>query len=147
MELTPRQPELDLGGAVGRVPGGPQDRLISYLPLAHIAEQHGSICNHALAGYQLYFARSLESLGEHLQEVHPTVFFGVPRVWEEDAGRHCHQAGGRHGRQGPAGAGPCAPGAPGTPSACRRTPGAWLDRQYRWAHQLVHRKGAGRAGL
>ena len=62
---------------------GPQDRLLSYLPLAHIAEQHGSICNHALAGYQLYFARSLERLGEHLQEVHPTVFFGVPRVWEK----------------------------------------------------------------
>lgn len=62
---------------------GPDDRLISYLPLAHIAEQLGSIHNHALAGYQLYFARSLESLGEHLAEVHPTVFFGVPRVWEK----------------------------------------------------------------
>lgn len=62
---------------------GPQDRLISYLPLAHIAEQLGSICNHAVAGYQLYFARSLDSLGEHLKEVHPTVFFGVPRVWEK----------------------------------------------------------------
>ncbi|MEI2622849.1 MAG: AMP-binding protein [Giesbergeria sp.] len=61
----------------------PQDRLISYLPLAHVAEQMGAICNHVLAGYQLYFASSLETLGEHLQEVHPTIFFGVPRVWEK----------------------------------------------------------------
>ena len=61
----------------------PQDRLISYLPLAHVAEQMGAICNHVLAGYQVYFANSLETLGEHLQEVHPTVFFGVPRVWEK----------------------------------------------------------------
>jgi len=59
------------------------DRLISYLPLAHIAEQMGAIHNHAFAGYAIYFARNMESLGEHLQEVHPTIFFGVPRVWEK----------------------------------------------------------------
>jgi long-chain acyl-CoA synthetase len=61
----------------------PDDRLISYLPLAHIAEQLGAVHNHANVGYPLYFARDMESLGEHLKEVHPTVFFGVPRVWEK----------------------------------------------------------------
>lgn len=59
------------------------DRLLSYLPLAHIAEQMGAIHNHAHTGYPLYFARSLEALPEHLREVHPTIFFGVPRVWEK----------------------------------------------------------------
>lgn len=59
------------------------DRLISYLPLAHIAEQLGAIHNHITIGYAIYFARNMESLGEHLKEVHPTIFFGVPRVWEK----------------------------------------------------------------
>ena len=61
----------------------PADRLISYLPLAHVAEQLGAIHNHVTVGYTLYFAQSIESLGEHLKEVHPTIFFGVPRVWEK----------------------------------------------------------------
>lgn len=61
----------------------PADRLISYLPLAHVAEQLGAIHNHVNAGFTLYFAQSIESLGDHLKEVHPTIFFGVPRVWEK----------------------------------------------------------------
>ncbi len=61
----------------------PADRLISYLPLAHVAEQLGAIHNHITAGYVIYFARSIESLGAHLIEVRPTIFFGVPRVWEK----------------------------------------------------------------
>jgi long-chain acyl-CoA synthetase len=61
----------------------PQDRVISYLPLAHVAEQLGAIHNHVAIGYALYFAKSLETLRDHLAEVRPTVFFGVPRVWEK----------------------------------------------------------------
>lgn len=60
-----------------------RDRMISYLPLAHIAEQMGSMHNQAHAGFQVFYAQSIESLGDHLKEVHPTVFFGVPRVWEK----------------------------------------------------------------
>jgi long-subunit acyl-CoA synthetase (AMP-forming) len=30
-----------------------------------------------------YFAESLEALPENLREVRPTIFFGVPRVWEK----------------------------------------------------------------
>ncbi len=57
--------------------------LVSYLPLSHIAEQvcslHGPLWN----GIQVYFAESFEKLGENLREARPTVFFGVPRVWEK----------------------------------------------------------------
>ena len=35
------------------------------------------------AGYSIYFAESIEKLGDNLKEVQPTVFFGVPRVWEK----------------------------------------------------------------
>ena len=60
-----------------------RDRLVSYLPLAHIAEQMGSMHNQVHSGFTVYFARSMEELGEHLKEVRPTIFFGVPRVWEK----------------------------------------------------------------
>lgn len=62
---------------------GPNDISLSYLPLSHIAEQclsiHGPMAMSAL----LYFAESLEKLPESLREVRPTVFLGVPRVWEK----------------------------------------------------------------
>jgi long-chain acyl-CoA synthetase len=59
------------------------DRVISYLPLAHIAELMGSLHNQAHIGFAVYFARSIDQLSEHLKEVRPTIFFGVPRVWEK----------------------------------------------------------------
>jgi long-chain acyl-CoA synthetase len=59
------------------------DRLISYLPLAHIAERMLSVHSFAAYGPKLYFARSVQELSQHLAEVRPTLFFGVPRVWEK----------------------------------------------------------------
>lgn len=56
---------------------------ISYLPLSHIAEQMLSIHGPMAMGSVLYFAESLEKLGETLAEVRPTLFMGVPRVWEK----------------------------------------------------------------
>ena len=62
---------------------GDDDTLLSYLPLSHIAEQLGSIYIPILRGYQLYFAESFEKLPENLKAARPTLFFGVPRVWEK----------------------------------------------------------------
>jgi long-chain acyl-CoA synthetase len=59
------------------------DSAISYLPLSHIAEQVFSIHGHLTAGYQLYFVESIEKVPENLKEVEPTIFFGVPRIWEK----------------------------------------------------------------
>lgn len=62
---------------------GANDRMLSYLPLSHIAEQLLSIHVPITAGGNVYFAESIENLGENLKEVRPTLFFGVPRVWEK----------------------------------------------------------------
>lgn len=59
------------------------DVLLSYLPLSHIAEQVCSIYAPIVNGLQVYFAQSFEKLPENLREVRPTLFFGVPRVWEK----------------------------------------------------------------
>lgn len=59
------------------------DCSLSYLPLAHIAEQMFTIHVPGSAGYPVYYAESLDLLPQNLVEVQPTVFFGVPRIWEK----------------------------------------------------------------
>lgn len=60
----------------------PNDVLLSYLPLSHIAEQMFTVHNAASVGYAVYFAESIQQLPDNLREVQPTIFFGVPGVWE-----------------------------------------------------------------
>jgi len=62
---------------------GPGDRMLSYLPLSHIAEQVVSLYAAMASGACTWFAESLEKLGENLRDARPTLFFGVPRVWEK----------------------------------------------------------------
>ncbi len=69
--------------AVELVGGGPTDVSLSYLPLSHIAEQVFTIHGPATMGSAIYFARSLDKVPEDLKDVQPTIFFGVPRIWEK----------------------------------------------------------------
>jgi len=59
------------------------DQIISYLPLSHIAEQVISLHVPTLVGATSWFAESMDLLGQNLAEARPTVFVGVPRVWEK----------------------------------------------------------------
>ncbi len=59
------------------------DSALSYLPLSHIAEQMFSIHGPLTHGYPIYFAESIDKVPDNLKEVQPTVFFGVPRIWEK----------------------------------------------------------------
>jgi len=61
------------------------DRVISYLPLAHIAERSVSEFRSYVYGNVVYFAQGIDRLGEHLRDVRPTAFFAVPRIWEKMA--------------------------------------------------------------
>jgi long-chain acyl-CoA synthetase len=60
-----------------------QDTSLSYLPLSHIAEQMFTLYAPITSGARVYFAQSIEKMPDNLKEVQPTVFFGVPRVWEK----------------------------------------------------------------
>ncbi|CAN5925446.1 AMP-dependent synthetase/ligase [soil metagenome] len=62
---------------------GPEDVTVSYLPLSHVAEQLLTIHGPMAMGSVVCFAESLDKLGENLADVRPTVFMGVPRVWEK----------------------------------------------------------------
>jgi len=63
----------------------PGDRTLSYLPIAHIAEQQSSVHNHVSTGAIMHFAQSMDTLADDLKACRPVVFFGVPRVWEKMA--------------------------------------------------------------
>ncbi len=61
----------------------PRDRLVSYLPLCHVAEQMFSLHIPLFSGAEVNFAESLRTVQEDLREISPQIFFGVPRIWEK----------------------------------------------------------------
>ena len=70
-----------IGAGIKRIPMGQEDRMLSYLPLAHVVErvlvEHGWL----RTGMQLFFADSLDTFALDLQRAQPTIFFSVPRLW------------------------------------------------------------------
>lgn len=62
---------------------GDTDCSLSYLPLSHIAEQMFTLHIPITTGARVYYAESIEAVPENLKEVQPTIFFGVPRIWEK----------------------------------------------------------------
>lgn len=134
-----------VSGALG---GSSNERVISYLPLAHVAEQMISLHGPAQRGFTVYYARKIEDLSQYLVEVRPTIFFGVPRVWEKmhaaieakisaatgikgglarwamHTGRRWHDADINNER-----------------------PGLWLSLQKRLAGKLIHNKVKAAIGL
>ncbi len=65
------------------VSGRSSDVSLSYLPLSHIAEQVFTLHGPITMGSVVYFAESIDKVPENLKEVQPTIFFGVPRIWEK----------------------------------------------------------------
>ena len=59
------------------------DSVVSYLPLCHVAEQIFSVFLPLSLGMTANFAESLRTIQEDLREIAPTVFLGVPRIWEK----------------------------------------------------------------
>jgi len=59
-----------------------KDALVSYLPLCHAAERIFSILIPMKSGAVVNFAESINTVQESLREIAPTIFMGVPRIWE-----------------------------------------------------------------
>lgn len=58
-------------------------RVVSYLPMAHIAERMMSHYQQLVLGYSVYCCPDANQLSSYLKDVHPEIVFGVPRVWEK----------------------------------------------------------------
>lgn len=61
---------------------GPDDLILTYLPLCHVAERIFSTWSSVARGPSLNFAESIETVQQNLREIQPTIFFAVPRIWE-----------------------------------------------------------------
>jgi long-chain acyl-CoA synthetase len=57
------------------------DRLLSYLPLAHITERTCTAGPAIYAGCQCYFVESLDTFQRDLRRARATMFISVPRLW------------------------------------------------------------------
>jgi long-chain acyl-CoA synthetase len=58
-------------------------RVVSYLPMAHVAERNCSHYLPMLLGFTTTCCPDARQVAAYLPEVHPTWFFAVPRIWEK----------------------------------------------------------------
>ena len=57
-------------------------RAISFLPLSHAFERMATYC-YIFCGVSIYYAESMETIGENLREIKPVIFTTVPRLLEK----------------------------------------------------------------
>ncbi len=70
-------------GIVDRLELSQDTTHLSYLPLCHVAEQMLTTFVPVYIGSQVNFGESIRTVQEDLREVAPTMFLGVPRIWEK----------------------------------------------------------------
>ena len=58
------------------------DRVLSVLPLSHVLERV-AMYMYIYHGMAVFFGESLDTIGINLKEVKPTIFVGVPRIFEK----------------------------------------------------------------
>ena len=63
-------------------PDQPEQKVLSFLPLNHIFEKVASYI-YMYSGMSIYYAESLETIGENLKEIKPDAFSTVPRLLEK----------------------------------------------------------------
>lgn len=59
-----------------------RDVSLSVLPLSHVFERTGMYV-YIMYGMAVHYAESIEKVPDNLQEVKPTIFIGVPRIFEK----------------------------------------------------------------
>ncbi|WP_448529762.1 AMP-dependent synthetase/ligase [Raineya sp.] len=59
-----------------------EHKALSFLPLCHIFERTVT-CAYIYKGISIYYAESLDTIGDNLKEVQPHVFTAVPRILEK----------------------------------------------------------------
>lgn len=132
----------------GSLGGSPEERVISYLPMAHVAEQMISIHGPVQRGFSVYYARKIEDLSQYLVEVRPTIFFGVPRVWEKMHAAIEAKLSAATGIKGQLARWAMRTGRRWHDAELNQErPGTWLSLQHRLANRLVHNKVKAAIGL
>tara|TARA_B100000787_G_scaffold170248_1_gene165205 strand:+ start:49657 stop:51417 length:1761 start_codon:yes stop_codon:yes gene_type:complete len=61
---------------------GPGKKIISYLPVSHVFERVSGYYSQMM-GFSIYFAESIELLGDNIREIKPSMMAVVPRLLEK----------------------------------------------------------------
>ncbi|WP_232718118.1 AMP-dependent synthetase/ligase [Gordonia metallireducens] len=83
VEITHRNIVAEMAALAEKLEVGFDDRAISYLPAAHIADRVSSHAANMMRGIQITTVPDPREIAAALPDVHPTFFFGVPRVWQK----------------------------------------------------------------
>lgn len=67
----------------GPLPVGLDDRSVSYLPAAHVADRISCHAINLITGVQVTTVPDPREVAAALPDARPTTFFGVPRVWQK----------------------------------------------------------------
>ena len=59
------------------------EEIMSFLPLCHIFERMFSVYIQLVMGYTLNFVERIDTVAQNLREIHPTIGYAVPRIWEK----------------------------------------------------------------
>lgn len=62
---------------------GETDETLSFLPLNHVYEQIFDLMVHLTVGHTVNFTENTDTVMADMQEVSPTLFHAVPRIWEK----------------------------------------------------------------
>jgi long-chain acyl-CoA synthetase len=81
--ITHRNIEAAASATAEAIGASPEDTVVSYLPLCHVAEKIFSLFLPMYLGYTVNFAEGVATIQNDLREIGPTVFLGVPRIWEK----------------------------------------------------------------
>jgi len=88
---TPKGAMISSRGVLELLPGvvemvGTDDGtqlVLSYLPLCHVAEKIYTVFLPLGTNSIVHFGESIDTVQDDLREVSPTIFLGVPRIWEK----------------------------------------------------------------
>ncbi len=80
--LTHANLASNLADSAGHFSFGQADSALSVLPLSHVFERT-AMYMYLHHGMVVYYGESLDQIGQNLREVHPTIFVGVPRIFEK----------------------------------------------------------------
>lgn len=69
-------------GCLDRLPADENSRAISFLPLCHVYERM-VLYLFMYRGVSIYYAESMETIGDNIREVKPHIFTAVPRLLEK----------------------------------------------------------------
>lgn len=77
----------NVSGIYGNLEILPTDRHLSFLPLSHAFERTAGYYCLMGAGAAIYYAESIEKIGDNIKEVKPSIVISVPRLFEKMLGK------------------------------------------------------------